>query len=182
MNCIPTKIDGVVIFEPKIFSDERGYFMESFNAENFQKFLPYPVDFCQANESVSSKGTLRGLHYQLEPMAQSKLVRVVEGRVLDVAVDIRKNSKTFGQHVSVELSAENNRQLFVPKGFAHGFIVLSDTAKFLYQVDTYYSPEHERGILFSDPDLAIDWGMDFSDITVSQKDMQAGKFSEAEVF
>ena len=140
MQFIRTDIKDVVIIEPKVHGDNRGYFVETFRADKLEEFLGYKIDFCQDNESKSSKGVLRGLHYQLPPFAQTKLVRVIQGRVLDVAVDIRKNSPTFGQYIAVELSGENKRQLLVPRGFAHGFVVLEDDTVFAYKVDNYYSP------------------------------------------
>jgi len=170
MNFIRTDIEDVVIVEPKVFADDRGYFVETFRADKLEKFLGYKINFCQDNESKSKKGVLRGLHYQLPPFAQTKLVRVIKGRVLDVAVDIRKGSPTFGKHVSVELSKENKRQLLVPRGFAHGFVVLEDDTVFSYKVDNYYSPENDRGILFSDEELKIDWILDKDKLLLSDKD------------
>ena len=155
MNFIRTEIEDVVIIEPTVHGDDRGYFVETFRADKLEEFLGYKINFCQDNESKSSRGVLRGLHYQLAPAAQTKLVRVIQGRVLDVAVDIRKGSPTFGKHVAVELTAQNKRQLLVPRGFAHGFIVLEDDTIFAYKVDNYYSPENDRGILFSDDALNI---------------------------
>jgi len=170
MNLIKTEIEDVVIVEPKVFEDSRGYFVETYREDKLEEFLGYKINFCQDNESKSKKGVLRGLHYQLPPFAQTKLVRVIKGRVLDVAVDIRKESPTFGKHVSVELSGENKRQLLVPRGFAHGFVVLEDDTIFAYKVDNYYSPENDRGILFSDKDLGIDWILDESELLLSDKD------------
>ena len=178
MTFTKTSIPEVVIVEPKVFGDARGYFVETFRADKFKEAVGYKVNFCQDNESKSSHGVLRGLHYQLPPFAQSKLVRVIEGKVLDVAVDIRKGSPTFGQHVVVELSAENKRQIFVPRGFAHGFVVLSETATFAYKVDSYYAPDHDRGIAFNDPNLAIDWQIESELLKLSDKDMKQPKFSE----
>ena len=175
MNFIRTNISDVVICEPVVHGDHRGYFVETFRADKLEEFLGYNIDFCQDNESKSSKGVLRGLHYQLPPHAQTKLVRVIQGRVLDVAVDIRKNSPTFGQHVSVELSAENKKQLFVPRGFAHGFVVLEDDTVFAYKVDNYYSPECDRGIAFDDPDLDIDWILKKEELNLSDKDTKQPK-------
>ncbi|MFT6780074.1 MAG: dTDP-4-dehydrorhamnose 3,5-epimerase [Paraglaciecola sp.] len=157
MNVAPLAIPEVVIFEPKVFGDERGYFYESFSQKIFEQATGLQRGFVQDNHSKSQKGVLRGLHYQLSPMAQGKLVRVIEGEVFDVAVDIRKNSATFGQWVGERLSAKNNKQMWVPEGFAHGFITLSDTAQFLYKTTNYYSPEHERCIAWNDPDLAVNW-------------------------
>ena len=155
MKFIPQEIADVIIIEPTLLEDSRGYFTETFRQDLFNQFIGYSVDFIQENESKSNKGVLRGLHYQLAPFSQAKLVRVLEGSVLDVVVDIRKSSNTFGQHLSLELTAENKHQLFVPRGFAHGFIVLSSSATFSYKVDNYYSPEHERGIAFDDEDLGL---------------------------
>jgi len=170
MNFIRTDIEDVVIIEPTVHGDERGYFVETFRADKLEEFLGYKINFCQDNESKSSRGVLRGLHYQLAPAAQTKLVRVIQGRVLDVAVDIRKGSPTFGKHVAVELSAENKRQLLVPRGFAHGFVVLEDDTVFAYKVDNYYSPQNDRGILFSDEALNIDWQVPHDELNLSAKD------------
>jgi dTDP-4-dehydrorhamnose 3,5-epimerase len=169
MQFIPTHIPDVVLIKPKVFGDSRGYFMESFRSDLFAQHVG-EVNFIQDNESKSTYGVLRGLHYQLPPHAQAKLVRAVTGRVLDLAVDIRKNSPTFGRHVTAELSEENKHQLFIPKGFAHGFLVLSQEAVFSYKVDAPYAPDHERGIYYADPDLAIDWGLPDSEIRLSEKD------------
>jgi len=166
----PQSIPDVVLIEPTVHGDSRGYFMESFRQDLFEEAIGYKVNFIQDNESKSTKGVLRGLHYQLPPCTQAKLVRVIEGSVLDVAVDIRKASPTFGQHVAVELTAENKHQLFVPHGFAHGFVVLSDSAIFAYKVDNYYAPEHDRGIAFDDKDLAIDWQLPLEILQLSEKD------------
>jgi dTDP-4-dehydrorhamnose 3,5-epimerase len=181
MKFIPTKIPDVIIIEPKVFGDDRGYFMESFRQDLFDKEIS-GIDFIQDNESLSVFGVLRGLHYQLPPFAQSKLVRVVKGKVLDVAVDIRKNSPTFGKHASVELSEHNKRQLFVPRGFAHGFVVLSDSAVFQYKVDNLYSGEHDRGIAFDDPEIGIDWGLPIDKLVLSDKDTQNPLLKDAELF
>lgn len=170
MKYTKTKIPDVIICEPTIHGDQRGYFMESFKLDSLIDFLGYSVKFCQDNESMSSKGVLRGLHYQINGLEQTKLVRVVSGCVLDVAVDIRKNSPTFGQHVAVELSSENKKQLFIPKGFAHGFIVLSETAIFNYKVDNPYSYKNERGIAFNDPELNINWILKSDRFILSDKD------------
>ena len=170
MKFTKTEIPEVVVVEPKVFEDSRGYFMESFKQNLFEDFIGYKVNFCQDNESKSSYGVLRGLHYQLAPAAQSKLVRVISGKVLDVAVDIRIGSPTFGKHVAVELSAENKKQLFVPRGFAHGFVVLSEEVVFSYKVDNYYSPENDRGLLFSDEAIGIDWKVDTDKLQLSAKD------------
>ncbi len=181
MKCIPTQISDVIIIEPKVFGDQRGYFMESFSRDLFKSRI-LDVDFIQDNESLSSRGVLRGLHYQLPPYAQAKLVRAVTGKVLDVALDIRKNSSTFGMHVAAELSGENKRQLFIPRGFAHGFVVLSEQAVFQYKVDNLYSPEHERGIAFNDPGLGIDWALPENQLVLSPKDRANPKLPDAEVF
>ena len=170
MQFTRTAIFDVVIIEPKVHGDSRGYFVETFRADKLAEFLGYKINFCQDNESKSSKGVLRGLHYQLLPHAQTKLVRVISGRVLDVAVDIRKNSPTFGQHVAVELSAENKKQLLIPRGFAHGFVVLEDDTIFAYKVDNYYSPECDRGIAFDDKNLNIDWILNHDELNLSAKD------------
>jgi dTDP-4-dehydrorhamnose 3,5-epimerase len=179
MQFIPTEIPDVIVIEPKVFGDERGYFMETFHAERFTQETGIKTSFIQDNESRSSHGVLRGLHYQLPPFAQSKLVRVIEGTVLDIAVDIRKGSPTFGQHVSVELSAENKRQVFIPRGFAHGFVVLSDFAIFAYKVDNYYSPECDRGIKFDDPELGIDWQINPNFLQLSDKDKKQPLLKES---
>ncbi|MDB5281773.1 MAG: rfbC [Bacteroidota bacterium] len=169
MPFIETGFKGLKIFEPKVFADSRGYFFESFNVKAFHD-AGINVDFVQDNESKSQRGVLRGLHYQLNPMAQAKLVRVVEGEVLDVVVDIRKGSPTFGKHFNLLLTAENKKQLFIPRGFAHGFSVLSETCIFQYKCDNYYSKESEGGISFNDPALDIDWGIELSNAIVSDKD------------
>jgi dTDP-4-dehydrorhamnose 3,5-epimerase len=179
VNFIRTDIKDVVICEPKVFGDDRGYFVETFRQDKLEEFLGFKVNFCQDNESKSGFGVLRGLHFQLPPFAQTKLVRVIQGKVLDVAVDIRKESPTFGQHVAVELSAENKRQLFVPRGFAHGFVVLSQEAVFAYKVDSYYSPECDRGIAFDDADLNINWQIDLDQLNLSAKDKEQPSFKEA---
>jgi dTDP-4-dehydrorhamnose 3,5-epimerase len=166
-----TDIHGVWIIETRVFGDVRGYFMESYKESEFRKHIG-EINFIQDNESCSTKGVLRGLHYQVEPYAQAKLVRVIQGAVLDVAVDIRKNSQTFGRYIAVELSGENKRQLFIPKGFAHGFYVKSDMAVFTYKVDNPYAPDYERSIRFDDPTIAVDWQME-GEIIVSEKDRKA---------
>lgn len=180
MNFIETEIQGVWIIEPKVFNDARGYFMEAFKKEEFEQHIG-PVDFIQDNESRSSKNVLRGLHYQKAPFAQAKLVRVIKGRVLDVAVDIRKESPTFGKYVAVELSEENKRQLFIPRGFAHGFLVLSDDAIFTYKVDNPYTPTHESGINFLDPRIAVKWNVQENDLILSEKDKKAPLLEDAEL-
>lgn len=180
MNVIATKLPDVLILEPKVFGDERGFFYESFNAKAFSEATGLDRQFVQDNHSRSQKGVLRGLHYQIDN-AQGKLVRVTAGKVLDVAVDIRRSSPTFGQWVAVELSAENARQLWVPEGFAHGFVVLSDYAEFLYKTTDYYTPSAERCISWNDPDLAIDWQLDATP-QLSAKDQQGKSLKEAELF
>jgi len=175
-------IEGLVLIRPDIYLDDRGYFFESFRQDLLNQHLGYEVNFIQDNESKSSYGILRGLHFQIPPFSQSKLVRVIKGEVLDVAVDIRKSSKTYGQHKAVRLSGDNKHQLFIPKGFAHGFIVLSDIAYFSYKVDSLYSPENEGGVVFNDKDLKIDWLIDQRKISVSQKDLNLPKFRDLEKF
>jgi len=177
-----TEIPDIVICEPKIFGDDRGYFVETFREDKLEEFLGFKIAFCQDNESKSSYGVLRGLHYQLNPKAQTKLVRVIEGEVLDVAVDIREGSPTFGKHVAVKLSAKNRKQLFVPRGFAHGFVVLSETATFIYKVDNFYSPENDRGLSYNDNLLNIDWELSIKDIKLSKKDTKQPGFLDAEYF
>ena len=180
MKFIRTEIPDVIIIEPKVHGDDRGYFVETFRADKLEAFLGYKINFSQDNESKSSRGVLRGLHYQLHPAAQTKLVRVIQGKVLDVAVDIRKGSSTFGKHVCVELTAENKRQLLVPRGFAHGFVVLEDDTIFAYKVDNYYSPQNDRGIAFDDEDLGIDWKIPKEELLLSEKDTKQPKLSETE--
>ena len=170
MKFTPQKITDVILIEPKVHNDGRGYFVETFRYDLLEEVLDRKINFVQDSESRSTKGVLRGLHFQLPPYSQSKLVRVVEGSVLDVAVDVRRASPTFGQYVAVELTGENKHQLFVPHGFAHGFVVLSDSAIFSYKVDNYYSPEHERGIAFDDRSLAIPWQLPSEQLQVSVKD------------
>ena len=181
MEYIKTDIEGVFIIQPKVFNDARGYFMEAWKQAEFNEHV-YPVEFIQDNESKSSFGVLRGLHYQKGSTSQAKLVRVIKGRVLDVAVDIRKSSPTFGKHVMVELSDENKRQFFIPRGFAHGFLVLSEEAVFTYKVDNPYSPETEAGIRWNDPDLGIEWPIDISKVQTSEKDLKQPFLCDAEVF
>lgn len=176
-----THLNGVVIIEPKVFGDERGYFFESYRESEFTENVG-TYTFVQDNESMSGRGVLRGLHYQLPPHAQSKLVRVVKGAVLDVAVDIRKSSLTFGQHVAVELSEENKRQLLIPRGFAHGFLVLSQQATFLYKVDSLYNPASERTIRFDDPALGINWQIDSMQLVLSDKDKLGVPLANATLF
>ncbi len=175
-----TNISGLNIIEPKVFEDNRGYFFESYNQKTFQQHDLY-YSFVQDNESLSSYGTIRGLHYQLAPYAQSKLVRVISGKIFDVAVDIRKNSPTFGQWQGIELSSENKYQLLIPKGFAHGFSVLSEKAVVLYKCDSFYSPESERGINFKDPSLNIDWKISDNEAIVSAKDRVLPDLKDAEI-
>ncbi|QNM88610.1 dTDP-4-dehydrorhamnose 3,5-epimerase [Aliarcobacter cryaerophilus] len=175
MTFTRTAIPDVVIIEPKVHGDSRGYFVETFRQDKLEEFLGYQINFCQDNESKSSKGVLRGLHYQLPPHAQTKLVRVIKGRVLDVAVDIRKNSPTFGNYVAVELSGENKKQLLIPRGFAHGFVVLEDDTVFAYKVDNYYSHECDRGIAFDDENLNIDWILNHNELNLSAKDTKQPK-------
>ncbi len=177
MNIVNTAIPGIKILEPQIFEDSRGYFFESFSQKVFSKAVK-DITFVQDNESKSSYGVLRGLHFQVPPFAQAKLVRVIEGRVLDVAVDIRKGSPTYGKWVSCELSEENHRQLFIPKGFAHGFSVLSDTAIFQYKCDEFYNHQSEGAIIWNDPQLHIDWKLPSSDVVLSDKDKSNPLFSE----
>lgn len=181
MDYIKTEIDGVWIIQPKVFNDARGYFFEAWKKDEFEQHVGR-VDFIQDNESKSSYGVLRGLHYQKGDFSQAKLVRVIKGRVVDVAVDIRRNSPTFGKHVMVELSDENKRQFFIPRGFAHGFLVLSDEAVFTYKVDNPYAPQSEASIRFDDPDLAIQWTIDANDVLTSAKDLDALSLKDAELF
>lgn len=176
-----TEIEGVFIIEPRVFGDERGYFFEAWKRQEFEENIG-KVDFIQDNESKSVFGVLRGLHYQKGELSQAKLVRVISGRVLDVAVDLRKDSPTFGKHVAVELSGDNKRQFFIPRGFAHGFLVLSDEAVFTYKVDNPYAPQAEASILWNDADLAIDWPLSDEKLILSQKDREAQPFAEAEYF
>ena len=181
MTYTETKLKGCFIIEPQVFNDNRGYFFECFNQNKLNDLLGYPISFVQDNESFSSKGVLRGLHYQTGKHAQAKLVRVVKGIVLDVAVDVRKDSPTYGQHVTVELSGENKRQLFVPRGFAHGFIVLSDTLILSYKCDNFYNKESEGGIIYNDPSLNIDWKLPESSFIISEKDVVLPKLKNAVV-
>ena len=178
MKVIETEIEGVFILEPQVFGDDRGYFFESFSLKHFEEKVSKTV-FVQDNESKSKYGVLRGLHYQLPPYTQAKLVRVVKGRVLDVAVDIRKGSPTFGKYVAVELSEENKLQFFLPKGFAHGFAVLSEEAIFQYKCDEYYAPDYEGAICYDDPDLGIDWRLPLEDIILSEKDKKHPRLRDA---
>lgn len=177
MELIKTDIDGVVILEPRVFTDSRGYFFESFSERIFEGLVG-KVDFVQDNESCSSRGVMRGLHFQRPPFAQAKLVRCVRGSVLDVAVDLRKNSPTYGKHASCLLTEHNHRQFFIPRGFAHGFAVLSDIAVFQYKCDNYYHPESDGGISIVDPSLGIDWRLDLSEAILSEKDKKHPTLSE----
>ncbi len=179
MNFQPTILDGCYVLEPKIIRDDRGFFMESFNEREFCEAVGHKVNFVQDNQSFSKKGVLRGLHYQTGNSAQAKLVRVLSGEVLDVVVDIRKDSKTFGKHFSVLLSDSNYKQLFIPRGFAHGFVVLSESAMFFYKCDNFYDKNSEGGIFYDDPELAIDWKMESQSIMVSEKDLQLPMFKDA---
>ena len=179
MNFMKTGIEGVVIIEPKLFNDARGYFFESFSQREFDEAVRR-VRFVQDNESRSSRGVVRGLHFQKPPFAQSKLVRVISGAVLDVAVDIRRGSPTFGRHVAVELSGENHRQVFIPRGFAHGFSVLTESVVFQYKCDNYYAPESEGALAWDDPDLGIDWKIASSDVILSEKDRCHSRLRDAE--
>ncbi|MBR1400584.1 MAG: dTDP-4-dehydrorhamnose 3,5-epimerase [Prevotella sp.] len=176
-----TDIEGVYVLEPKVFGDSRGYFFEAFKQSDFEKNIGH-VDFVQDNESKSSYGVLRGLHYQKGAFSQAKLVRVIQGKVLDVAVDLRRKSPTFGKYVMVELSEDNKRQLFIPRGFAHGFLVLSEKAVFTYKVDNVYAPQAEASIRYDDPDINIQWPIDAKDVLMSEKDMKALAFKDAEMF
>ena len=176
-----TAIEGVYVIEPRVFNDARGYFFETWKKEEFEQNIG-KVEFVQDNESKSSYGVLRGLHYQKGDASQAKLVRVIKGKVLDVAVDVRKSSPTFGQHVMVELSDENKRQFFIPRGFAHGFLVLSDEAIFTYKVDNVYAPQADAGIRWNDPDLGIEWPIDSKDVQTSEKDLKQPFLKDAEVF
>ncbi len=175
-------IQDVIICEPAIRGDDRGYFIETFRQDKLQEFLGFNINFCQDNESKSTYGVLRGLHYQLPPYAQTKLVRVIKGNVLDVAIDIRKGSPTFGQHLAVELTEENRKQLLIPRGFAHGFVVLSEEAIFAYKVDNYYNMESERGIAFNDKTIGINWKIKLEALQLSPKDLKQPVFEDAEIF
>ena len=181
MEYIETDIKGVYVIEPRVFNDARGYFMEAWKQAEFEEHIG-KVQFVQDNESKSSYGVLRGLHYQKGAASQAKLVRVIKGRVLDVAVDIRRSSPTFGKHVMVELSEDNTRQFFIPRGFAHGFLVLSDEAIFIYKVDNLYTPQQDAGIRWNDPELGIEWPIDPKDVQTSEKDMKQPLLKDAELF
>ena len=177
MKFINTKISDLIIIEPTVYEDTRGYFFESYNQKKFEEVVG-KISFVQDNESKSSKGVLRGLHFQKPPFDQAKLVRCIKGKVLDVAVDLRKGSKTYGQHISLELSCKNKKQLFIPRGFAHGFLVLSESAIFAYKVDNIYAPDYDEGICWNDSILNISWGIDESKILVSEKDSKLPFFSK----
>lgn len=177
MKVIPTGIKDLVILEPKVFGDNRGYFMESFKKQWWKEYAP-ETEFIQDNESKSKRGVLRGLHFQAPPYAQAKLVRVIRGEVLDVAVDLRKASPTYGKYEAMVLSEQNKRQLFVPRGFAHGFVVLSDNVIFSYKIDNVYAPNHEGGIRWNDPELNIEWQIDPKEVLLSEKDRELGSFKE----
>ena len=181
MQYIETDIKGVYVIEPRVFNDARGYFMEAWKQTEFEEHIG-EIQFIQDNESKSSYGVLRGLHYQKGAASQAKLVRVIKGRVLDVAVDIRRSSPTFGKHVMVELSEDNKRQFFIPRGFAHGFLVLSDEAIFIYKVDNPYAPQQDAGIRWNDPELGIEWPIDPKDVQTSEKDMKQPLLKDAELF
>lgn len=181
MNYIKTEIDGVYIIEPKVFDDVRGYFFETYKEAEFEKNIG-KIHFLQDNESKSTRGVLRGLHYQKGEYSQAKLVRVIYGKVLDVAVDLRKSSPTFGKHIMVELSGDNKRQFFIPRGFAHGFLVLSDEAVFTYKVDNVYAPQYEASIRFDDPQLSINWPLNSDSVLTSKKDLDGKSFCEADYF
>jgi len=182
MTFTRTDIPDVVICDPAVHGDDRGYFIETFRQDKLEDFLGFKLNFCQDNESKSSRGVLRGLHYQLAPFAQTKLVRVIQGSVLDVAVDIRQGSPTFGKYVAVKLTASNKKQLFVPRGFAHAFVVLEDDSIFAYKVDNYYSPENDRGVAFDDPAIGVNWGLETSELKLSDKDMKQPLLKDADVF
>ena len=181
MEYIETDIKGVYVIEPRVFNDARGYFMETWKQAEFEEYIG-KVKFIQDNESKSSYGVLRGLHYQKGDASQAKLVRVIKGRVLDVAVDIRRSSPTFGKHVMVELSEDNKRQFYIPRGFAHGFLVLSDEAIFIYKVDNSYAPQQDAGIRWNDPELGIEWPIDPKDVQTSEKDLRQPLLKDAELF
>jgi dTDP-4-dehydrorhamnose 3,5-epimerase len=180
MKFIKTDIADIIIIEPDVFTDERGYFVETFREDKLEEEIGHSIDFVQDNESKSTYGVLRGLHFQLPPFAQSKLVRVITGKILDVVVDIRKGSPTFGKYMSVELSGDNKRMLFIPRGFAHGFVVLSEEVILAYKVDNYYSKESDRGIAYNDPILNIDWQIDANDLRLSAKDQMQPLLADAD--
>ena len=182
MKFTKLEIPDVILIEPLVYDDDRGYFTETYKQNELNEFLGRSINFCQENETKSSYGVLRGLHYQLNPHAQTKLVRVTQGAVLDVVVDLRQDSPNFGEHLSVELSEYNKRQLLIPYGFAHGFVVLINNTKFLYRTNNYYKPESERGIAFNDPELGIDWKLNQNDLKLSIKDSNLPLYSKAEYF
>ncbi|WP_066222852.1 dTDP-4-dehydrorhamnose 3,5-epimerase [Formosa haliotis] len=181
MKVTETKLKDCFILEPEVFGDKRGYFLESYNADTFNKLIGLNVTFVQDNESFSSRGVLRGLHYQLGEHAQAKLVRVIKGEVLDIAVDVRKDSPTFGQHVAVNLTEDNKKQLFVPRGFAHGFVVLSETAIFAYKCDNFYNKASEGGIIYNDKTLNVDWQIDETEMNISEKDIILPSLEQAKL-
>ena len=181
MNVVETKLPGCFIIEPAVYEDERGFFFESFNEERFNQAIGREINFVQDNQSFSKRGVVRALHYQIGQWAQAKLVRVIKGKVLDVAVDLRQESPNYGQHISIELSSENKKQLFIPRGFAHGFITLSETAEFFYKCDNYYKPDFEGGIIYNDPMLNIDWILPKEEIIVSKKDSQLPTLKSAKL-
>ena len=180
MNFIKQAIPDILVIEPEIYGDDRGYFAEIFRQDKLEIALGYKINLIQDNESKSSKGVLRGLHFQIPPHTQSKLVRVTQGAVLDIAVDIRKGSPSFGRHVAVELNSDNHKQMFIPHGFAHGFLVLSETATFAYKVDEYYSADSERGLIFNDLDININWLLSKNDLVLSEKDLNQPKLEDLE--
>ena len=177
-----TEIPDIIVCKPSIYNDARGYFIETFRKKSLEEFIGKAVNFCQDNESKSTRGVLRGLHYQLTPYAQSKLVRVIKGAVLDIAIDIRKDSSTFGNHIAIELNDENKFQLFIPKGFAHGYVVLSEEAIFSYKVDNYYNKASERGIVYNDKTLGIDWKLSEEHLIISEKDLIQPTLDKAQLF
>tara|TARA_B100001173_G_C15999487_1_gene552790 strand:- start:489 stop:1037 length:549 start_codon:yes stop_codon:yes gene_type:complete len=182
MNFIKTEIEDVIICEPKILKDSRGYFFESFRKDKLDNFLGFKTNFIQENQSFSKKNVLRGMHYQKAPFEQTKLVSVLQGTIIDAVIDLRKNSKTFGKHIKIELSEKNKKQLFIPKGFAHGFLVKSEFAIVSYKVDNVYSQEHEAGIIFNDNVLQINWEVDFKSVIISDKDLCLPNFDQSKVF
>ena len=175
-------VPEIIVCEPDYIKDKRGYFVENYRLDKLNSFLGYKINFCQENETKSSFGVLRGLHFQQNPYGQAKLIRVISGAVLDIVVDVRFGSPTFGKHISIELSSKNKKQIFIPRGFAHGFVVLSDEAVFLYKVDNYYNPESERGLAFDDKELAIDWQISKEKLIISEKDMCQPLFKDAEFY
>jgi dTDP-4-dehydrorhamnose 3,5-epimerase len=181
MEIEKTNLEGCLVLKPKVFQDKRGYFFESFNQRTFNDITGLNINFIQDNESFSTKGVLRGLHFQIGDKAQAKLVRVIKGEIMDIVVDIRPGSKTYGKYFAIELTASNKKQLFVPRGFAHGYIVLSDTAIFAYKCDNYYDKDSEGGIIFNDPVLNIDWKLDEADLIVSEKDLVLPKLQDLNI-